>query len=274
MGRARGVGILVAVALATGLIASAGASAEAPEFGRCIKQVAVEKVFHGKYRNSKCTIAVSPEEEAKKGKYEWLPGAVAGKNHFTVAGGLLSLTTGPGARGIRCTSEKGGGEYSLTDSKRLTGVVLELSGCQNGTFKCTTLGRKSGEIVLTELAGEVGYLDAGKTKAALELELGPPAGSEIVFQCIAQEDRIRGKGGEPGAGVLVPIKGNSMKSVETLKFTASKSHVQKPVTWQGAPTETYAEFSVENLPFERAGWSSELTITNDEEMQYELNLLV
>jgi hypothetical protein len=99
------------------------------------------------------------------------------------------------------------GEYSLTDSKRITGVVLEFSGCQNGTFKCTTLGKKPGEIVLTELAGEVGYQDAGKTKTALELELSPPAeGEYIVFHCVGNEDRIRGKGGEPGAGILVPIK--------------------------------------------------------------------
>jgi hypothetical protein len=275
MGRARGVGMLVAGVLAAGLMVSAGAAAEPPEFGRCIKQLAVEKVFHGKYRNSKCTIAVSPEEEAKKGKYEWLPGAVAGKNHFTVTGGSLSLSTGPGNRGIRCTSEKGEGEYSLTDSKRLTGVVLEFSGCQNGTFKCTTLGKKSGEIVLNELAGEVGYQDAGKAKTALKLELDPAAkGEYIVFHCIAQEDRIRGKGGEPGAGVLVPIKNDTMKATETLKFAASKKAVQKPVTWQGSPAETYPEYSEENLPFERLGWNNELTITNDEEMQYELNRLV
>jgi phage-related protein len=65
-----------------------------------------------------------------------------------------------------------------------------------------------------------------------------------------------------------------MKATEMLKFTASKKAVQKPVTWEGSPAETYAEFSVENLPFEQAGWTTELTLTNDEEMQYELNRLV
>jgi uncharacterized low-complexity protein len=274
MGRVRGVGTLVAAAVAMGAIASAAASAQPPEFGRCIKQVAVEKGFHGKYGNSKCTVAVSPEEEAKKGKYEWFPGAVAGENHFTIAGGPLTVRTTPGNRGITCSGEKGEGEYSLTDSKRLTGVVLEFSGCQDGTFKCTSAGREAGELVFDELAGEVDYQDAGKIKTALKLELDPATeGEPIVFHCFGSEDRIRGRGGEAGAGILVPIKNDSMKATETLKFTASKKALQKPLAWEGSPAETYPEFSLESLPFEQAGWNNELTITNDEEMKYELNRL-
>jgi hypothetical protein len=262
------------LALAISAIASTSASAEAPEWGRCVKQVAVEKVFHGKYSNAKCTLLVTPEEEAAKGKFEWFPGAVAGKNHFTTTGGPLDLRSTLRLSGIKCTSEKGQGEYSLTNSKQLANVVLEFAGCTNGTFKCTTEGQSSGVIIFNELVGEVGYQKMGKA-TALKLAPGPSAGGKfIVFFCIGSEYRYRGKGEEAGAGVLVNIKSGSMKATETLKFVASKKHIQKPVVWEGFPTETYPELSEEHLPYEQTGWTNEMTITNDEEMKYELNLLV
>src|SRR5581483_6798561 len=80
---------LLAVTVGYGIAAS-GAAGEAPEFGHCIKQVAVEKTFHGKYLNSRCTQAVSPEEEAKKGKWEWAPGPGANPG-LTVTLGPLTL---------------------------------------------------------------------------------------------------------------------------------------------------------------------------------------
>jgi hypothetical protein len=261
--------------LAIGTVATPSASAQAPEFGRCIKEVPVAKVFHGKYSNSKCTLPVTPEEEATKGKFERFPGAVAGKNHFTTTGGPFELRTTVRDVGLTCKSTKGEGEYSLTNSKRLTNVVLEFAGCESQfRFNCTTEGHSAGVLVFNELVGEVGYRRMGKA-TALKFEPGPTAeGKFAVFKCIGTTFRIRGKGEEAGAGILVNIKNGSMRATETLKFAASTKHIQKPVTWEGSPTETYAESSDENLPFEQVGWTNDLTVTNDEEMKYELNLLV
>jgi hypothetical protein len=86
--------------------------------------------------------------------------------------------------------------------------------------------------------------------------------------------RIRSKGGEAGAGILVSIKNDKMTATETLKYRFSSKRVQKPVKWEGFPEETYSEMSFEKLPYEQAGWSGVSTITNDEEMKYELNLVV
>ncbi|MEA2141434.1 MAG: hypothetical protein QOC91_1533 [Solirubrobacteraceae bacterium] len=52
-----------------------------------------------------------------------------------------------------------------------------------------------------------------------------------------------------------------MIATQTLKFAASKKHIQKPVVWEGFPTETYPELSEEGLPFEQTGWTNEMTVT-------------
>jgi hypothetical protein len=274
MRRARALGIIVVAALATSATATASASAQAPEFGRCIKKPAVEKIFSGKYSDAKCTIAVTPEEEATNGRFEWFPGAVAGKNAFTISGGALVWET-INAKTLTCKSEKGKGEYSLTDSKRVTGVVLEMAGCKSAGLPCTTIGKASGELEFNELVGEAGYENLSKRKTALKLEPGPTAGGYFIqFACVGLGVRIRAKGGEAGAGILVNIRNDRMTATDTLKYTFSTKRVQKPVRWEGSPEETYIEMSFEKLPFEQAGWSGESTITNDEEMKYELNLLV
>jgi hypothetical protein len=109
--------------------------------------------------------------------------------------------------------------------------------------------------------GEVGYRNLSKA-TALKLSPGPSAGGKfIVFFCIGSEYRYRGKGEEAGAGVLVNIKNGSMIATQTLKFAASKKHIQKPVVWEGFPTETYPELSEEGLPFEQTGWTNEMTVT-------------
>ncbi len=54
----------------------ASASAAAPEYGRCVKAEKVGKEYKGRFSNSGCTTEVPEAERAKKGKYEWHPGAV------------------------------------------------------------------------------------------------------------------------------------------------------------------------------------------------------
>jgi hypothetical protein len=66
MRRIRLVGLCVLAALAIGAVATATASAEAPEFGRCVKKAV--KGGSG-FSDSRCTEAASSEA-----KFEWIPG--------------------------------------------------------------------------------------------------------------------------------------------------------------------------------------------------------
>ena len=222
MRRARLLGSAVWATCALGALASAAASAEAPEFGRCIKQAAIEKAYAGAFSDSKCTKSVSPEEQAKKGKYEWFAGPAAGHNGFTFSGGAVTLQTVIG-KTLTCKSEQGEGEYSLSDSKRMVGITLEMKGCEGSGFKCTTVGRSTGELVFNELAAEVGFENEAKHKTALKLEPGPAAGATFIeFACVGFSVQIRGKGGAAGAGVLIPIKNDKMTAPEPLKLKALK----------------------------------------------------
>ena len=72
MTRLRMIGLCLVAVLAIGAVAAAGASAEAPEYGRCIKKAKTEGAG---FSDSNCGTAVGTE-----GKYEWLagPGPKAG----------------------------------------------------------------------------------------------------------------------------------------------------------------------------------------------------
>jgi hypothetical protein len=268
----RSLGLVLSMSLVLGMaVACATASAAAPEFGRCVKQVAIEKAYAGAFSDAKCTKSVSPEEQAKKGKYEWFAGPAAGHNGFTFSGGAVTWQT-VGGKTLTCKSEQGKGEYSLSDSKRMAGITFEMEGCQGNGFKCTTIGRSSGEVVLSGLTAEVGFENVAKHKTALKLE--PPAGSGGVFgefQCVSLEVQIRAKDGAAGAGILVPIKNDKMTVTETLKLKATKGK-QRPLSWEGVPSETYMEMNFEHLGWGQAGWDGDTTITNDDAI--ELNRVV
>ena len=129
MRRLRFAGLcLIAMLALGGTAAAVSASAQAPEFGRCIKQVAVEKTYHGKYSSSKCTIEVPEGERAKKGKYEWFPGAV--KNKQTSVGGSAALETAVKHLGVGCEAEASTGEYVGT--KEVKNILVTFTGCHSG----------------------------------------------------------------------------------------------------------------------------------------------
>jgi len=255
---------------ALGAAASATASAAAPEFGRCVKQVAIEKAYAGAFSDAKCTKSASPEEQAKKGKYEWFAGPVAGQSHFTLSGGPVTWQTVAG-KTLTCQSEQGTGEYSLSDSKQMIAITLEMKGCEGNGFKCTTTGKSAGELVFNELAAEVGFENVAKHKTALKLEPGSAGAAFIEFKCVGLEVQMRGKGGAAGAGILIPIKNDKMTVSEALKLKAAKGK-QRPLSWEGVPAETYMEMNFEHAGYEQAGWNGETLITNDEAI--ELNRVV
>ena len=270
MRRIRIAGLCLVAVLIVSAAATATASATAPEFGRCIKQVAVEKKYKGKYSDSKCTKEVPPAEVEKKGKYEWSPGPGA-NNKFTTSGGAATLAT-KGGKTVTCTSEKSGGEYITGGDNKHESTIVEFAGCKSNGFACTTVGKASGELVTNELLGEVGYENLAKKKTALKLYPAPSAkGKFIEFKCVGLEIKVRGKGEEAGAGILVNIKNDKMTTTEALKYKATKG-VQKPVKWEGPNPETYLESNFENLGYEQSGQTITSNVKNEEAI--ELNLFL
>jgi len=270
MRRIRIAGLCLVAAFVVSVAATASASAAAPEFGRCVKQVAVEKIYKGSYSDSKCTKAVSEAEKAKKGKYEWEAGFGA-KNKFTTKGGAATLAT-KGGKTVTCTGESSTGEYITGGTNKQEKTTVEFSGCLSSGFKCTTEGKAAGELKTNELIGEVGFENKAKKKTALKLTpVAAAKGKFIEFKCVGLEIKVRGKGEESGAGILAPIKNDKMTTTETLKYAASKG-VQKPVKWEGPNPETYLESSFEKLAYEQSGQTLTSTVTNEEAL--ELNIFV
>jgi hypothetical protein len=270
MRRIRIAGLCLVAVLVASIAMTATASATAPELGRCVKNVPVEKKYSGGYSDSKCTKAVAPAEKESKGKYDWLPGP-GPKNGFTSSGGAATLAT-KGGKTVTCTSEKSTGEFIVGTDNKHEQTVVEFAGCKSNGFACTTTGKASGELVTNELLGEVGFENAAKKKTALKLYPAPSAkGKFIEFKCVGLEVKVRGKGEEAGAGILVNIKNDKMTATESLKYKATKG-VQKPVKWEGPNPETYLESNFENLGYEQSGQTITSTVKGEEPL--ELNIFV
>jgi hypothetical protein len=125
--------------------------------------------------------------------------------------------------------------------------------------------------VTRELIGEVGYEKKSLFKTALKLEPGPTAAKKFIeFKCVGLEIKVRGKGEEAGAGILVNVKNDAMKFEEILKYK-QKNGVQKPVKWEGPNPETFLESNFQNTGYEKSGQEIESKVKNQENTKYELN---
>jgi hypothetical protein len=251
---------VLAVVTAAEAIATSAAAAEAPEFGHCIKQVAVERAFHGKYRDSRCTKAVSPEEEANDGKWEWAPGPGANPG-LAVTLGPVTLQSISGLT-IACSGGTGTGEL-LAGTNKEASLTAAFVGCSAMGIPCSTPGNASGEISTGKLVAEVGWLERARRKTALELR-SAGEGPFTRFECLGIEAEARG-------AVLVPIKNDRIASTEILRLKASKG-VQKPSVWhvgEAGEASAFLEARFELLGFLQSGLKSIATLSAEE--PFELN---
>jgi len=150
MRRIRIVGLCLVAVFAMSAIASATASAEAPEMGQCLKKKV--KSLPG-YTTSKCTVEAT---EVAKGSFEWVPGAIAGKNTFSTTGGVATLLTTKG-ESVTCESEESTGEYLTTANNKEESTTVTFKKCSSGGLTCTTEGKAAGELVTKPLIGIVGF---------------------------------------------------------------------------------------------------------------------
>jgi hypothetical protein len=137
-----------------------------PSLGRCVKVGA-----GGDFSGATCI-----GEVAGTGKYEWSAGAGAAKK-ITMQLGSVELD---GSRAkITCSAGEATGEVQ---GARTLSATLTLTGCERASSHATCQSATaSGEIVTTELEGELGFITGG-TKPAVGLDLRH-APSIATFSC-------------------------------------------------------------------------------------------
>jgi hypothetical protein len=237
---------------------AATASAEAPEFGRCLK---TKEGGGTKYTTAKCTIVASGENEI----FEWYsafgsakPLAKAGFTTKLKPETLVVIETKSGTKFV-CKGETSGGAY--TGNKSVGGIVMTFTGCESGGGKCNSAGKGTGVITWNELDGSLGVSKTGETqvKDKLAISLKPTTGEELVeFFCGGLTVQVRGR-------IILPVTANAMKLSSTVKFTAAKG-IQKPANLVGGPQEA-PECSIAKTPYEPCGLSFAMIQTNEEKVE-------
>jgi hypothetical protein len=256
MKRIRITGICLIVAFVMGAVA-ASASAEAPEFGRCLKT----QVGGGtKYTTAKCTVVASGEKEI----FEWYP-AFGESKPLEKAGfatklkpeTIATLETIAGSK-ITCKGETSGGKY--TGDKTVGGIVLKFTSCESGGGKCNSAGKGAGEITWNELDGVLGIWKTGETKVQdkAAISLKPTTGELVEFFCAGLVIKVKGS-------LLLPVPANAMKLSATVKLTAPKGK-QKPEKFVAGPQEV-PECKFAAAPYEKCGLTIALIQTNEEKVE-------
>jgi hypothetical protein len=243
-------GLAVIAGLAALSVAATTASAEAPEFGRCVK---VAKGT-GKYKSSNCTI------ELTGGSYEWMPGP-GPNSRFTLAlKEGIPLVESVGRTKITCHDVKGAGEY--TGTKAVGQILITLTGCETSGGVVTGTGQPKGYVALKPLAGVLGVVKKGETRAKdmIGLDLFPEESGGSVFEATC--------GGIPivvrGSVIFLPTK-NKMLATAPIKFAEAKGK-QKPEGFEGEPKDVLEE-NTNGGPFEQAGLAMFATQTDEEPIE-------
>jgi hypothetical protein len=207
MNRIRLAGVSLLAVLATCTVTAASASAQAPEFGRCL-QLTGEQAGHGGYTNSACTSASSK----KTGSFEWYPGAA--KASFTTKNktGTKIFFEGVNHTRVTCSGESSSGEY--TSPKLEEHVVFRFTGCETMGLAVSSEGAASGEVVSNPTECELGVLAKGGS--ARSDEVGLTCAEEAAFMWmkwrgygLSVEWCLRG-------WWFFTVKSNHMESVTTL----------------------------------------------------------
>jgi hypothetical protein len=251
-------GLCLIVVLATGAIA-ATASAEAPEFGRCLKTKDGEGL---KYTTAKCTVVASGEKE----NFEWYsafgstrPLEKAGFTTAIKPATSFLLETEAGTK-ITCSAETSGGEYR--SNKAVGGIVLKFTGCTTGGAKCANGGQSEGHVTWNELDGSLGIWKTGETasKDKPGISLKPTTGEELVeFACGGLIVKVKGS-------AILPVPGNAMKLSAMVKLNAHNGK-QKPESFVGGPLEVLECKFGSVLPYEQCALTLAMTWTNEEKVE-------
>jgi hypothetical protein len=258
--RVRVMTFCVIAALAISAVAAATASAEAPEFGRCLKTKAGGGT---KYTTAKCTVVASGEKE----NFEWSsafgsakPLEQAGFTTKLKPETIATLQTIGGTKVTR-KGETSGGSY--TGNKTVGGIILKFTGCETAGGQCNSAGKGAGVITWNELSGVLGIWRTGETKAKDKpgISLKPTTGEQLVeFACAGGGLSVQVRG-----AVILPVPGNAMKLSTTVKLVAAKGK-QTPERFVGGPQEVL-ECKFAAAACEQCGLSMTMIWTNEEKVE-------
>jgi hypothetical protein len=197
-----------------------------PELGRCVKVTA-----KGNFSNSVCT-----SELPASGKYEWVPGPGPSTTvSLPVKAGTKVILEDAKKHKITCAGGSGGGE--LTGDQTVSGINLTLTGCEDATKPCQSVGLASGEVVLAGLTGELGVIKYGASNK--EDKVGLSVSGESSFECAG--GMIAVTIGGTAISSLSPA--DSMLTSRVLKFAQSKG-LEKPEAFEEAAVPPQLEWAM------------------------------
>jgi hypothetical protein len=248
------VGVAVGLCLVA-LVAAPAADAEAPEWGRCVKQAG------GQFGNAACTTKVT-----SGGKFEWLPGAAKGGFTMALKEGVFAMESSEKQKPLVCTGATASGVITAPNS--INHVVLVLTGCTHAPPKegpCQSAGRAANEVVTDELEGVLGV----NVKAAeaihdrVALELRPEGAGNVVatFEC-----NPAGRYVVTGS-LLHLMHSNAMVTARSEVFGEAKGE-QMPECFVPCSVDQHTlEFEHEGFAPLEAGWSARFLTTYEEPLE-------
>ncbi len=183
MRRLKLMGLCLVAVFALTAAAAASASAAVPTWYECAKAEKVAKTYPtGEYSNKECTAAEAG------GKYRLKEGLGKGKA-FKGKGGtaVLHVKTWLGDDTVECEKSKDSGTPVLPNlEKEVTVTYSKCKALDSATKACTSAGAKKGEIKVTGLKGELGYVEESPVAVGLKLESEAhpgPSGELAKFNC-------------------------------------------------------------------------------------------
>jgi hypothetical protein len=222
MSRGRGVGVCAIVCAIVTMAAASAASAEAPEFGRCVK---VAKGF-GVYATSNCTSAGG--EQA----FVWTPSAENEPMPF-------ALTSKPGtpvyiqggtshAKEVTCAQTEGAG--NITGPKAFMLHLLRMTGCGD----CHTFGLPEGTIEYVAATVTLGIIKKGASPT--RTKIGLALGGEARFYC--GESKTPNVLEGSGIGQVSPTDSMAVTRKWVFKVPAQANR-QIPEAWEDSLPQSF-----------------------------------
>jgi hypothetical protein len=209
--------------------------------------------------------AGSPEAVAESG-------GIAGTT-FTGTGGASKLETTGGST-VDCTGKKSAGTFA--SATMLNNVVLRCTGASTeiGPFKapCKSATGAAGEIITNALTGELSYLLANSSRAALDLKPESTGGDIVTFSCtlLGQTVTLTVRGSM--IGELTPVNAAFGTSFE-LDLNETGGMQAFTTTLNPAncvPVKDVLETEAtgaQAFPFEESGFGGNVTLTTSKKIR-------
>lgn len=176
---------------------------------------------------------------------------------------VLETTFGISTK-VECEKVTAEGEYNSNEkeSNKLENLVAKFTNCVSkfSSSKCTSAGAAEGEIVTSDLDGELGVIEATKEAVndQIGLSLAAASGPVAEFECGAVKVTVTGS-------VIHPVSTNKMVLEEVEKFS-QKGGLQKPQRFEGGPLDVL-ETSLDGGPLFQSGEVLLATLVNEEEIE-------